>query len=303
MALVRTKPPAAPPIVAAPLPASKPAEPQEPAKTSPMEVASTDSAARSNPGPEPSTAEKEAKPGTRTDLPPGSVGMAAKTDGVLLRFDPSLNEWTQLRESTPLRSQDRLLSLDPFRSTLDVGGTGASIDLVGETEIWLILPPPNQAARFQMSRGRVVLHGGSPLQTFDVQLAGKSVMITPATGSAVGIERVNRFEPGQPESSSSLLRIYGSEGEVNLDVDNNKQILKGPGTINWDGSRWVDRMEKPPPAWVTESKPSPFEQQIGSQFVSYFRPNRPINSVLVEALEDDQKDIRRLAIRGLRHCG
>ena len=51
---------------------------------------------------------------------------------------------------------------------------------------------------------------------FEVQFAGKNILITPPAGSTVGVERISRFEPGVPESSGSVLKIFGSEGEVAL---------------------------------------------------------------------------------------
>jgi hypothetical protein len=237
----------------------------------------------------------------RVELPPGAVGTAEKSEGVLLRFDPERREWVRLEEPTALRSQDRLLDLDPFRSTV-VLGTG-KVDLVGETEVWISSPPPDEAARFQLAQGRVALHGGAPALPFEIQFAGKNILITPPAGSTVGVERISRFEPGNTESSSSMLRFYSSEGDVALAVDDAKETLTGPGWIAWDGSRWADKADKPPPNWVTETKPTAFEQQIGEQFLRYFRPNRPVITDMVEALADDQKDVRRLAIRALRSVG
>jgi hypothetical protein len=238
---------------------------------------------------------------SKTEYPPGIIGMTEKTEGVLLRYSPDQRGWEQLVEPTPLKREDRLLGLDPFRSTLACGST--KVDLVGETELVLGSPLPDKAVRFQLGQGRVAVHGANPTVPFEVQFASKNILISPASGGPVGVERINRFEPGTPESSGSLLRIHGSEGEVALQVDDAKETLVGPSSIVWDGSRWTDKSDRPPPAWVTETKPTAYELQIGERFLEYIRPNRPVITNIVEALDDDQKDVRRLALRALRAVG
>ncbi len=244
-------------------------------------------------------AAKEAAP--RADLPPGVIGMTEKTEGVLLRYNTQERKWEQLVDPTPLKSQDRMLGLDPFRSTLAVGQ--AKIDLVGETEVLFGAAPPNESARFQLAQGRVVLRGASSSMPFEVQFAGKNILITPPAGSSVGVERISRFEPGMPESSGSVLKVFGSEGEVALEVADIKETLSAPGSIVWDGSKWTDKSDKPAPPWVTESMPTTFEKQIGATFLQYMRPNRPVITNIVEAHDDETPDVRRLSLRALRAVG
>jgi hypothetical protein len=242
---------------------------------------------------------KDAVP--RSDLPPGVIGMTEKTEGVLLRYNTERRDWDQLVEPTALKSQDRMLGLDPFRSTLALGQ--ARVDLVGEAEVLMGTAPPNEAARFQLAQGRLVLHGASSGMPFEVQFAGKNILITPPAGGAVGVERISRFEPGVPESSGSVLKIFGSEGEVDLQADDAKETLNSPGSIVWDGRKWTEKSDKPVPAWVTDTKPSVFEQQIGKPFHDYMRPNRPVITNIVEAHDDESKDVRRLSLRALRAVG
>ena len=60
--------------------------------------------------------------------------MTEKAEGVLLRYNTERREWEQLVDPTPLKSQDRMLGLDPFRSTLSVGQAKGSIRTLGLTE-------------------------------------------------------------------------------------------------------------------------------------------------------------------------
>lgn len=249
---------------------------------------------------EPAEAEKAASP--RPDLPPGTLGVALKPSGVLLRYDSENRKWTQLTADTPLRDQDRLLSLDPFRSTLELGSARA--DLVGETEVWILPPQAKQAGRLNLVGGRVVLHGTTPPTPFVIQFAKKTVEITPPAGVDVGVERINKREPGATVASDPTLKILAPEAEVAVSADDDKQTLAGPGAITFDSrGSWGDVEKQPPPSWVTESKPTPFDVQIGEQFQRYFRPDREVLSNLVEAIEDDQKDVRRRAISSTRAIG
>jgi hypothetical protein len=238
----------------------------------------------------------------RPELPPGVVGLAEKPAGVLLRHNRETRQWEQLTAETQLKDQDRLLSLAPFRSTLVLGT--ARIDLVGETEIWVSAAPPTQAARINLVHGRVVLRGTTPAAPYSVQFAKKTIEITPPPGVALGLERQNQREPGAAVASEPTLRFFAADGEVALLADDVKEKLEGPGelTFNTRGS-WSDRSSKPVPSWVTDTKPTPYDQQVGEQFLSFFRPNRPVISNLVEAADDDQHDVLRLAVAATRATG
>jgi hypothetical protein len=285
----------------APVPQESTPKPARPTAV-PAEPSEVDSIAATGATPEKAGAGEPGKEvAVRTDLPPGAIGTTEKSDGILLRHNAERREWDQLVEPTPLRAQDRILGLDPFRNRLSLGT--AKIDLVGETEVVLGAAPPGESGRFHFAQGRAVLRGGSSAQPFEVQFAGKNIQITPPSGGAVGIERISRFEPGLPDSASSVLRVYGAEGDVALQAGDSKETLSSPGSIAWDGSKWTDRSDKPAPDWVTETKPSAYDQLLGEQFLKHMRPNRPVITNIVDAHEDDQKDVRRLSLRALRAVG
>lgn len=237
----------------------------------------------------------------RADLPPGVVGKAEKPSGVLLRFDRDSRLWVQLTAETPLKDQDRILSLQPFRSTLSFGE--AKVDLVGETEVWVLSPLPGQAARLHLAQGRIVLHGTPNAAPFSIQFAKKFVNIVPPSGSHVGLERQNRREPGAATASSPVLKISASEGSVAVSVDEAKEKIDRPGSITFEPpGTWIDPDSKPIPTWVVDPKPSTYDLQVGEQFQKFFR-DRPVIPTLVEAMDVDQNDVRRLAIFALRAVG
>lgn len=252
--------------------------------------------------PEPTKGEKPA-----SDIPAGAVGMAKKPTGLLLRYNPGKREWERLTDASGLMEQDRLMSLAPFRSRLEVGT--AEVDLVGRSEpeqdagaseVWVRSTPPTLAARVILAQGRLVLHGTAPSLPFEIQFANKTLSVTPPPGGIVGIERINRRAMGEATASPAVLRVFAVEGPVKLSAVGHDETLDGPGavTVEPDGT-FTAKEQKAAPVWVTETEPPPFDQKVGEQFVKFFRTGRPIMSSLVEALDDEQKDVARLAISAL----
>jgi hypothetical protein len=304
---LRQSPPAGPELAGAsnPAPAAAPSAPHP--ATVPAVPGSTTAAEEPGDAAKGETRTEGAEPARdagqapRADLPPGVVGTAEKPEGVLLRYNPEERGWEQLAEATPLKREDRLLGLDPFRSTLVLGP--ARVDLVGETEVLIGTPPPNGVARLLLGQGRLALHAGAPSLPFEIQFAGRNILITPTAGSTAGVERISHFEPGNPESARSVLRVYAVEGDVTVQADDAKETLASPGSIVWDGSKWAEKSDKPPPPWVTETRPTAHDLAIGALFLKYMRPNRKVIPNIVEAHDDDEKDVRRLSLRALRAVG
>lgn len=245
---------------------------------------------------------KKQAPAPAFDVPPGAVGLAKKPVGVLLRYNPERRDWDRLSEATGLHEQDRLLGLEPFRSSIELGT--ALVDLVGETEVWARATPPSEAARFTLTRGRVVLHGTTPSLPFEVQFAGKTVTITSPSGGLIGLQRLNRRAPGVPTPLPPVLRVFASDGPVTISAAGHEETLDAAGAVSVEPTgAFTDKVNKAPPAWVTETEPPSFDQTVGKQFQKFFRNDRPIVSTLVEASEDDEKDVARKAIEALRAVG
>ena len=272
-------------------------------KTGAMASAAGDSRKRAEGDENPTGAEapKPPAPGTEAAIPPGSVGLVKNPSGVLLRFRPN-REWERVAAATPLRESDRLLNLEPFRNTVEIGT--ADIDLVGETEVWARATPPSHAARLTLSQGRVVLHGTAPSLPFEVQFAGKAINVTPPPGGTVGAERLNRRAPGQTKAVSAAVRFFAADGPVKIETGTNATTLDGAGsvTVETDGS-FSGESANVPPNWVTETEPAPFDREQGEQFLKLLPPDRPLMKSLVEASEDEQKEVSRLAISALHAVG
>ena len=134
----------------------------------------------------------------RTPRRPGSVGLIKKPEGVVLRFNALSREWERITGATPLREQDRLLNLEPFRTPIELGT--AEVDLVSGTEVWARSTPPTMRRGWSWPRPRgAARHGPEPAVRGPVR--GQGVKVTPPPGGKVGVERVNRRAPGERRPS------------------------------------------------------------------------------------------------------
>ena len=86
---------------------------------------------------------------------PGSVGLAAATDGILLRYNPDQRIWERLKGPTPLAPSNRLLCLAPFRATVTLGKV--QIVLVGESEVRILPQSTSAAPALELMQGRLLL--------------------------------------------------------------------------------------------------------------------------------------------------
>ncbi|MFO0910920.1 MAG: hypothetical protein U0794_21700, partial [Isosphaeraceae bacterium] len=246
------------------------------------------------------TAAKPAAPGA--DIPAGAVAIAKKPSGLLLRYNPETREWVRLNEATPLRDQDRILTLEPFRGTLEVGS--ANVDLIADTEVWVKSTPKTLAARLNLAHGRLVLHGNPSGQPFEIQTGDLVVTVTPPPGVVVGVERVTRRDLGKTQPGPASLAILANEGPVPIVSGKNSASLEASSgiTIAADGAL-SEPSKRAMPAWVTETSLAPFDQKVGEQLLQALRTDRDVLPSLVEASEDPQKEVCRLAITALKSLG
>ena len=269
-----------------------------PAKSEAAESEKESSATKSAP---PSTAETKAASAT-TSLPAGAVGKAEKPDGVLLRYNTATRCLGQIDGRDPPEGAGPTLESAPVsfddRAWQGEGGARGRDRSLGPHAL------PKQAAHLSLSQGRLVLHGTTPAAPFAVQFAKKTLEITPPSDTVVGLERFNRREAGSPVAADPYLKVFASEGEVALAAGDAKESLTAPATINLEArGNWSDRESTPAPAWVVDPKPTPYDLQLGAQFLKYFKTDKQVLNDLVEAMEDEQRDIRRLTVSALRATG
>ncbi len=235
------------------------------------------------------------------NLPQGAAAVA-NTEGVLLRWNNDARTWERLDDGDSVKNQERVLNLSPFRALLS--WKSSRVELVSETELRVFSAAAGQAARFELVRGRVVLRDTKRGETFMVTFGTRSVRVTPSPDSPVGLEVVLSRPAGAAVGAAPRLRVYSADAEVELDAGGHKDTLASSSSILLnDAGEWTQETAQATPNWVADPSLPPFDKQIGEQFVKYFRPKRPVVADLVEAVDDEQADIRRLAIAALGAVG
>lgn len=103
---------------------------------------------------------------------------------------------------------------------------------------------------------------------------------------------------------ASVLRFYAADGPVRLETSSKETTLEEAGevTVEADGSI-SDEIAKAPPRWVTETDLVAYDKDRGELFLKFLPPDQPIMKTLVEASEDEEKEVSRLAISGLHAVG
>lgn len=284
----------------APKPAANTAAPQPAAPASDTGGAAAAAAAKGAQGataPDASTPDptvKDVKPAEA--LPAGAVGQLEKADGVLLGFNGSANTWQRLKEGASFKDGDWLVGLDHYRNPIALGKTTAT--LIGEAEVRTRTPEDGLAAQVDLVRGRMVIQGPKPQAPVGVNVADQLLKITAPAGQPVGLE------PIDTGTVVGGVRIYAPQGETTLAAGEVTRKLLGPCMITYKApDQFTGEEKRDPPSWVVETAPVPLDKQIGEQFARYFKPDQNVIKSLLEAMDDEQKDVRQAAITALGAIG
>ncbi len=272
-------------------------------RPNPSRIGSPGPAGEASANPETAKGEEsaKAKDKARTDLPAGSAGLADKSDGILLRYNEEKREWERLVKETPLKPNDRLLCLNPFRAAIDLGKV--RIALVGLTEVRLLAPASADAPSIELVQGRILIRQPG-MSKFKVLFGKQTATLDLAPESVVGLERVALNRYGQPVTQPQPLGVLCQQGEVTLDAGGKQQALKPSNVvlINAAGQvQDVSGMAFPP--WLTQAEPTALELQVKEQFIKLFHADQPVLRDLVVAIEDERPDIKMLTVQALKGLG
>ncbi len=295
-------PPVPPPpaVKAAPEPGSAPLEPDKDDMTD--EDKDKDKAKAKDKDKDKDKDKKAVEPVAVAPLAKG-VGLLGKTDGILLRYNDAATarRWEVVAPLGAIRAEDRLVGLVPYRIPLQLGTV--HLDLARGAEVRPHAPEAGLSATFELVRGRAVVQADEPGAPIGVGLTDRTLTIAASVGVAVGLERIDRREPGDPEPLPALA-VFVPEGEVTFRAGNTKETVTGPASLLFRPPGITrDKTLTPIPAWVTETAPNAIDQQVGAQFAAFFKKADFPTTALAEAVADDQKDMRRLGIQGLGLIG
>ena len=232
---------------------------------------------------------------------PATPAMATAPDGILVRYNNDQREWDRLVEATPVGRSDRLLCLSPFRATITFGKI--PVILVGETEVRILSQPTDKVPAIELIHGRLLLRN-TPAGSLKVGFGDKSLTLDVAPSNIVIIERLVQREHGVSVGSAPPVVVYCVQGETTLSSENKQEMLTASDAITIENAGALKRSQRDaPPAWATETEPSPEELQRRERFARMFHPGRPVLTEIVAASEDDDAEIKKLSILALKSLG
>ncbi len=221
---------------------------------------------------------------------------------LLLAWNPEKGEWSRVASGSGVKPSSRLLNLTPFWSTIQADS--ARLTLVDDTELVYLGSEKHAAMKIRLDRGRLVLSGGSEGTPFVITHEDKSCSISNSPGTLVGLQRATPAVPGVAKPEPAPIAIFIGEGEAVLHVGDSKRSLRGPAIASWTDAGTIQTSSKSAmPAWLTEAGPPPSAKELGERFFKDFSPNGSVLRDLVQAVDGDDPDARRLAIMALGSIG
>jgi serine/threonine protein kinase len=234
-------------------------------------------------------------------MPPALVKLA-RGDTLVVGWNGEKNDWSRLDETDPIKDGTRILGFAPFWTTLQTNSV--QVILVGDAETSITLGDRKAAIKLGFDHGRVILKGGADGLPYHITFAGKVLGITNAPGVSLGLSRTWTTIPGIARAASAPLVVYVPEGEIVFEVGATKLTVKGPGSASLtDGGEFKTTKGGVIPAWLGVPGPTPSEKGLGERFLKYFRPSGTVLRNLVQAVDADDPDVRRVAIQALGAVG
>jgi hypothetical protein len=230
----------------------------------------------------------------------GSVGSAADTDGILLRFNPDQRTWVRLKGQTPLFPSNRILCLAPYRAPISIGKL--RIVLLGESEVRISPQSTAAAPAVELMQGRILVPSQPP-GSLRVGFSDRSVTVDASENSSTALERSAHLDYGRIITPTPALLIYCTKGEASVSFERKQETLAALDVLTLDASGAKRTSEETLPSWASDAESSPHELQIRDHFARLFDPDRPVLAEIVVASEDDNPEIKRLSILALKSLG
>lgn len=259
------------------------------------EAGGADAAARAA-----ATADAEPVP----DIPEGAVGVVAHVDGLLLRYNAEKREWERLAAGSAVNGLDRLLVLPPFRAR--VATDKAVFDLAPDTEIQVTQRTKEEEPTLNLAHGRILVEPSPSETPIHVTFGGRALDVTPPAGAPIGLELAGAWNYGATAADNvPSLAVHAIRGETALRMGATRETLTGPGAILASAGGSFERpAESAPPEWLAHPQPpSPEEAAQIDDYLQQLPDDRPILTDIVSATDDDDPEIKTLAINGLRALG
>jgi hypothetical protein len=243
-------------------------------------------------GPEP-----EAAP-----VPAGAVGVVAPGEFLLLRFNTESKNWERLVTGATLRDGDRILNLPSSLSVVTIGGVRVS--LVGDTEL-KVFAAGDASARLELLRGRLRVVAGPGKPTIALPFLSGVVTVSLPPSGVLGLERLLRRAPGSTAPAPPGLWILAAEGAIGVETEGSAATLEPSAALVFQAPKTLDapRVLELLPPWLADPTPSAAAQEREKVLAKYLKPELSPLVGLLEAMEDENPDIRSDAIVALGAIG
>ncbi len=238
------------------------------------------------------------------DTPKGTSGLAAPetSDSVVLRYDNDAREWVRIMGPTPLGRGERVLSVPPSRAFVTLGTV--RLVLVGDTEVRVLSLPTAKVPSFELVHGRVVLRK-PPSGSLEVAYAARSVKLDLSPEDTLIMARTETFAGGQTAPRIPALEVVAITGEPSLTGPDKKVMSLAPLRLvafDASGKMTTVNLEAAPP-WATDPDVPAEVAALRAKFAKMFHPGRPVLAEVVAASEDDDADVKNLAISAISALG
>jgi hypothetical protein len=257
----------------------------------------------SEPATEPTEVPPPPKPGPPVEKLPAVLANYVANSGILLRSDESSRDWRRTPFHADIREGERELCLPSYRAALQTE-TGATVDLVGDTELMLLPAEDGIDANLKLERGRVVLGTNQENAVFQIDFLNQSWRLTlNAPEQVVGIELAPIWRPGGPFSYEATVVV--PRGQVGLESGADAIELGGPVQLRWSSMGGMRDKESlgAPPAWLEREELTVSEARAAAALQEAIRVDSPVALALVDATTNERKELRLLGVKCLGAIG
>jgi hypothetical protein len=244
-----------------------------------------------------------AKPEVSAEKLPAVLATYVASSGVLLHADDSNRDWRRIRFRSEIHDSERVLCLPFQRAALQVP-TGASVELVGETELTMLPPDDGVDVHAQLERGRIVLGTNQETASFQIDFLNQSWRFTlKAPEDVVGLALAPVWKPGGPFSYEATVVV--PRGEVEFESSVEAHQLGGPVQLRWASSGGFREKESLsiPPAWLEREELTASEVRAAAALEDDLRFDSAIALALIDATTNERKELRLLGVQCLGAIG
>ncbi|AMV37128.1 hypothetical protein [Planctomyces sp. SH-PL62] len=236
-------------------------------------------------------------------VPAGAAAVVDHIDGMLLRYDGDLREWVRSREGEAVDAGDRVMAAPPFAGRLAT--SQGAVNLLEDSEVRFLPAATDGGPSVELVRGRILAEPTSAAGPLHVSFQGRIVDLDRPADLALGFDSDGHWAYGRAATGQPPLTIHvGPGGEVAIKTVKATEKVKGPASVRVDAAGAIERLtDARAPEWITEKPASAELTALREHCLKEFSEDRPVLADIVSATENDDADVKRMAVAALRGLG